>query len=135
MQTIILCNIIYKYVYVCVCVYTHLLKKLFLFDKYLKLPGGLGPSSPHIVGAAVLCATFLLSSIFYVRRNYWHRENFRLLIFNEFTRFGISRTRFNHFYKMSTICMHHSKILWTLYLKNLRMEIDETLYSVAPLYN
>ena len=34
-----------------------------------------------------------------------------------------------------SVCMHVCKILWTLYLKNLCAEIDETLYSVAPLYN
>ena len=34
-----------------------------------------------------------------------------------------------------SICMSVYKILWTLYLKNLCTEIDETLYSVVPLHN
>ena len=33
---------------------------------------------------------FLHSPIFYIRRKYWNRENFRLPVFNGFTRFGMS---------------------------------------------
>ena len=40
--------------------------------------------------------TFLLSSI-YIRRKYWILEIFRLLVFNGFTCFEMSWTRFDHF--------------------------------------
>ena len=39
---------------------------------------------------------FLLSSI-YIRRKYWIRENFRLPVFDGFTCFEMSWTRFDHF--------------------------------------
>ena len=39
---------------------------------------------------------FLLSSI-YIRRKYWIRKNFRLPVFDGFTCFEMSRTRFDHF--------------------------------------
>ena len=52
--------------------------------------------------------TFLYSSIFYVRRKYWHQENFRLLIFDRFTRVMMSWTWFHYFYKKSVcLCVWH----------------------------
>ena len=38
----------------------------------------------------IILLFFPLSSIFYVRRKYWKRENFRLPVFTGFTRFGMS---------------------------------------------
>ena len=41
-------------------------------------------------------------TFFYVnRRKYWFRANFRLPFFDRFTRFGMSWTRFDYFWKMS----------------------------------
>ena len=51
--------------------------------------------------------SFSLSSI-YIRRKYWIRENFRHPVFNRFTCFGRSWTRFDHFLKMFvclSVCM------------------------------
>ena len=42
---------------------------------------------------------YLLSSTFYIRRKYWNHENFQLPIFNGFTRFRMSITRFYNFYQ------------------------------------
>ena len=42
--------------------------------------------------------------VIYIRKKYWNRENFWLLVFNGFTRFRMSWTRFHYFYKMS-VCV------------------------------
>ena len=52
---------------------------------------------------------FLLSSVFYIRRKCWNRENFLLSVFNAFGRFGMSWTRFEYFLEMS-VCL--SVCLW-----------------------
>ena len=67
----------------------------------------------------------------YIKRKYWIRENFRLPVFDGFTCFEMSWTRFDHFWKTFvywSLSVYASKILWTLYLKNLCAETDETLY-------
>ena len=44
----------------------------------------------------ILVAMFLLSSI-YIRKKYWIRENFLLPVFDGFTCFEVSWTRFDHY--------------------------------------
>ena len=41
-------------------------------------------------------------AFFYInRKKYWFRENFRIPVFDGFTRFRVSWTRFDYFWKMS----------------------------------
>ena len=75
---------------------------------------------------------FLLAffTFFYVsRRKYWFRANFRFPVLDGFTRFGMSWTRFDYFWKMSVclcvcvsvslcVCVSMTKILWQVQLEN-----------------
>ena len=48
---------------------------------------------------------FHFLTFFYIdRRKYWFRANFRFPVFDRFTRFGMSWTRFDYFWKMS-VCL------------------------------
>ena len=60
---------------------------------------------------------FFLSSIFFIRRKYWNRENFCLLIFHNFTYFGIIRIRF-----LENVC------LWRNFLCHLLNRITQNIY-------
>ena len=54
-------------------------------------------------------------TFFYInRKKYWLHENFRLPVFDRFTRFRMSWTRFDYFWKMSVclcVCVCVTKIL------------------------
>ena len=43
-----------------------------------------------IICTCVYCPQFLLSSIFSLKKKYWNRENFRLLVFDGFLHFEMS---------------------------------------------
>ena len=75
----------------------------------------------------------LLSSIC-IKRKYWIRENFWHPVFDRFLCFEMSWTWFDHFWEIS-VCLCISKILWTLFSKELMRGNYEILYSVAPCYN
>ena len=52
----------------------------------------------------------LIFTFFYIsRRKYWFRANFRFPVFDGFTRFGMSWTRFDYFWKM---CVCVSVCVW-----------------------
>ena len=48
--------------------------------------------------------SFFITFFHISRRKYWFRANFRFLIFDGFTRFGMSWTRFDYFWKMG-VCL------------------------------
>ena len=54
----------------------------------------------------------LLSFIFYIRRTYWNRKNFRLPVFNGFTHFEMFWLWFQNFYKNVCACLCVAQILW-----------------------
>ena len=62
----------------------------------------------HLKGFVLFCNIKLMRfffTFFYVcRRKYWFRKNIWLLVFDGFTRFGMSWTRFHYFWKMS-VCL------------------------------
>ena len=68
----------------------------------------------------VCCLTSFIIIFFYKsRRKYWFHENFRFPIFDRFSRFGMSWTWFDYFWKMSvclsvcvSVCVCVTKILW-----------------------
>ena len=60
------------------------------------LPFPMGFSALFIFGYYTGKRIFLLSSI-YIRKKCWIRENFRLPVFDRFTCFEMSWTRFDHF--------------------------------------
>ena len=56
-----------------------------------------------------MAMTFIITFFYVSRRKYWFRAKFRFPVFDGFTRFGISWTRFNYFWKMSvclSVCLH-----------------------------
>ena len=57
-------------------------------------------------------------TFFYIsRRKYWFRANFRFPVFDGFTRFGMSWTRFHYFWKISfclCVSVYMTKMLWQL---------------------
>ena len=80
------------------------------------------PCCEETIKVSPLLSIFILSTqwmaffftLFYIsRRKYWFRANFRFPVFDGFTCFGMSWTRFDYFWKMSvclSVCV--TKILW-----------------------